>query len=753
MLRLPKLLGEGCVLQQGERCRIWGWSNPREELRVSLELPQSEEKTSVGTRQEQSPENGSDSRTALKSDSAEPGCGMAGTVTQGGIPGSTRTEADENGRFEAELQTPPAGGPYLLRVRSSAGEEVLVREVYIGEVFVCSGQSNMELPMSRVCERFPEEFRNGGAPDVHEYKVTECRDFRGPLEDHVQAEWRACTGEKLPEISAFVYFFGKELAGAKKLPVGILNLSLGGTPAEAWMSREGLREWPEALEEADIYKEEEFCRKLTGQEMRAEVDWQREIVRQERESADAPWKPAVLPGELRDWGLEKFCGCIHLRRTFSVPSDCLQKEGLLRFGTLVDSDMIYINGTRIGETGYRYPPRRYPVPAGLLHEGENEILVRLVCRTGEGRSTAGQPLELVWEKESSAQEARADGTDGSAKEVRADGADISTGIDPVERLVRMALAEREGRLTRVSLAGAWEYQQRAVCGEAPGQTFISWKPTGLYHGMTAPCLPYRARGALWYQGESNDSRPQTYNAVLEGLIRDWRKNWKQESLPFVVMQLPNCGVDVAPDDAWPRIREAQALAGRLEDVAVTVNLDAGEDNDLHPRDKKTAATRAACAVRAMIYKEKIEWSAPKVCGWELAPICGQEKQPISEGKETSEGRESAPDGRKTVSEGCVRLRFDGRVMLRLRPSMQDAPDNPRLFELAGDDEVFYPASARVEAVDDGEKDGGNCVILYSENVSCPKYARYAWFRAPGPLLLYGENGFCVGPFRLRLEAE
>ena len=768
MLRLPRLFSDGCVLQQGDRCRIWGWCDPGETLCIVIG-------TDMG----------------------------AGAKEMETVSRRAQTEADESGRFEAGLQTPPAGGPYLMRVETSRGEEAVIREVYVGEVFVCSGQSNMELPMSRVCERFPEEFRDGGAPDVHEYKVTECRDFRSPLEDHVQAEWRACTGKKLPEISAFVYFFGKELARVKKVPIGILNLSLGGTPAEAWMSREGLREWPEALEEADCYMDEEFCRKLGGQEMRAEVNWQREISRQEKESADAPWRPAVLPGEVRDWGLENFCGGIHLRRTFSVPSDCLQREGLLRFGTLVDSDTIYINGTRIGETGYRYPPRRYPVPAGLLHEGENEILIRLVCRTGEGRSTAGQPLEIVWESESSAREARADDAAGSAQETRADdaagsaqetraddaagsaqetwadGADASAGIDPTDRLVRMALAEREGRLARVSLAGAWEYQQRAVCGEAPGQTFISWKPTGLFHGMTAPCLPYQVRGALWYQGESNDSRPQTYNAVLEGLIRDWRKHWRQESLPFVVMQLPNCGVDVAPDDAWPQIREAQALAGRLEDVAVTVNLDAGEDNDLHPRDKKTVATRAAYAVRAMIYKEKTEWSAPKVCGWELAPR-----------------------GRKTTPDGCVRLRFDSRVGLRLRPAMQDVPDNPRLFELAGEDGVYYPALVRVEddVENSTENDAGNraensiensvengienstengagnraensmgndtqgaavsaacssgtCVILHSENVPCPRYVRYAWFRAPGPLLLYGENGFCVGPFRLHLERE
>ncbi len=873
MLRLPKLFGEGCVLQQDEHCRIWGWCGPREEIRLSLKLPEDArqeaeiafDRTSmtVDARREirlgrkavqeavrqALPETDRELTQTGKTDT-NTACREqinADTGDLESILGSARAEADENGRFEAEIQTPPAGGPYLMCVETSHGEKTMVREVYVGEVFVCSGQSNMELPMSRVCERFPEEFREGGAPDVHEYKVTEYRDFRGPLEDHVQAEWRSCTGEKLPEISAFAYFFGKELARVKKVPVGILNLSLGGTPAEAWMSREGLCEWPEALKEADEYKDEEFCRSLTGQEMRAEVDWQREIVRQERGSADAPWKPAVLPGELRDWGLEKFCGCIHLRRTFSVPSDCLQKEGLLRFGTLVDSDTIYINGTRIGETGYRYPPRRYPVPSGLLHEGENEILIRLVCRTGEGRSTAGQPLELVWEndgvyrdvpvrgiscddgdtqawgvpcddRDAPAQGSPAEGRNALTQESTEAGADVFACELPIEdptgRLCRMALAEREGRLTRVSLAGAWEYQQRAVCGPAPGQTLISWKPTGLFHGMLAPCLPYRVRGALWYQGESNDSRPQTYSAVLEGLIRDWRKNWRQEKLPFVVMQLPNCGVDVAPNDAWPRIREAQALAGRLEDVAATVNLDAGEDNDLHPRDKKTVAARAVSAVRALVYQENVEWRAPEVCGWELASAsgselaadCGAEISGCPDGKElfrssgktlgVCSGKEENSCAQGTGKEKVgVRLHFDDRVVLRLRPSDSDAPENPRLFELAGEDGRYHPAMVCVEqeavrsiqnaaaeaedlpSVNEGgvtkagnlpsrngdaaaetggsslENEGGTRVFLHSDAVPCPNYVRYAWFRAPGPLLLYGGNGFCVGPFRLQLKAE
>ncbi len=435
----------------------------------------------------------------------------------------------------------------------------------------------------------------------------------------------------------------------------------------------------------------------------------------------------MLPGELQDWGLKNFCGCIYLRKTFSVPSACLRENALLRFGTLVDSDTIYINGTCVGETTYRYPQRRYPVPAGLLQEGENEILIRLVCRNGEGRSTAGQPLELVW-------------ADGRTEPDCAADQISKLSAAPEGELLRMSLAERASRLSRISLAGAWEYQVRAVCGPAPEQTFISWMPTGMFYGMEFPCLPYQVRGVLWYQGESNDSRAQTYSVVLEGLIRDWRKNWRQDKLPFVIMQLPNCGVDVAPGDAWPRIREAQKLVERLEDVAVTVNLDIGEDNDLHPHDKKTVASRAVSAVRALIYKENVEWRAPEVCGWKVQEgycrtmpgACLGEIGKAPEACEIETGKT------------CVCLRFDGQVILRQRPEGRDVPRNIRLFELASDDGAYYPAAARVD---------GDTVILHADEVTCPKYVRYAWFRAPGALLLYGENGFCVSPFRLCLAEK
>lgn len=745
MLRLPKLFGDGCVLQQGMQTRIWGWDEPGQRVRI-----------------------------VLYAEGAQ-GAGEKGYVTadrqvlgekKRKMLGLREIYADENGCFEAVFSGLQAGGPYILVVTDQRGQHIEVRDVYVGDVFVCGGQSNMELPMRRVRERFPEEFWNGGAPDVHLYKVQECYDFHAPLSDHVKADWCVCSGEKLSEISAFSYFLGKEMAMLRKIPVGIINLSLGGTPAEAWMSREALEPWPEYLELRQIYQDDVFCRDLMARKEQEEKEWYAEILRQEnmwkeenvprqrkenedRRGQKAPWIPISLPGRLDDAGIKDFCGCIWLRRTFEVAKDCAGRAGLLRFGTLTDSDRIYINGVLVGETGYCYPPRRYPIPDGLLRPGSNEIQIRLICRNGGGRVTEGKPYDILWEDVCS------DSFGGTAPS----GQDV---LEPI------------------SLAGEWEYQVRAVCGPAPEQEFINRRPTGLFQGMVAPCLPYSVRAVVWYQGESNDCRPENYGELLKGMIRDWRKKWRQERLPFVIVQLPNCQTDIAEGDAWPLIREAQRRAGQLEQVAVTVNIDIGEDNDLHPLDKKTAAHRAVLALEGMACEERagckeyMDHDSGAECE---ANMNGNETLDHKSGADCEAGtgceadtgcRESTectekmnckinmvwkgPEVSGWIVEGSqVRLKFhtgDGGGLIlaeRERESGKPVPADGRapacLFELAGNDMVYCPATVSIR---------GREILLHSDQVQRPCYVRYAWSKAPGRVLLYNESGLCASPFRMKL---
>lgn len=727
-LRLPKLLSKGCVLQQEAQTRIWGWCAPDSRVLISLEKQNTDQEGAVWQRDRRGCDVGSGNSKSGAEKNAE-----------NRIPESNMQEqyvtADANGRFETVFAGLEPGGPYILRVSDDYGEQREVREVYVGDVYVCGGQSNMELPMRRVRERFPEEFLNGGAPGVHLYKVQEHYDFAGPLEDHVNAEWKVCSSENLEEISAFSYFLGKELWRTRKVPIGIINLSLGGTPAEAWTSREGLEGKTEYLELRSRYQDDEFRRTLMEQKEREEREWYEEIVRQEEmfaagiwkelnlpEDVDGgkipnyaggvrsleegtyscgSWKAISLPGYLSDVGLTGFCGCIWLRRAFDVSGEYAGHAGLLRFGTMTDSDRIYVNGVLVGETGYSYPPRRYPIPEGLLREGKNEIMIRLICRNGGGRVTPGKPYEIVWK-------------------------DDCGSTDPVR------------------LDGQWEYQVRALCSPAPEQEFINRRPTGLFQGMVAPCLPYTVSGAVWYQGESNDCRPENYGELLEAMITDWRKQWQQERLPFVVVQLPNCGIDIAGGDAWPQIREAQRQAGKLPDTAVTVNLDIGEDNDLHPLDKETAAKRAALALRSMVYGEAVNWKGPEVISWSV------QDDRVSLEFETHDGGDLFPQS----SEG-KQWRFHEKAVCSvavIHGSGKGKPGHVQetesgncekgLFEVSDEDGHFYQADFRIS---------GRKVILYSRKVKKPCAVRYAWSPAPGAILLKNGSGLCASPFRFELK--
>lgn len=634
MLKLPKIFGEGCVLQRDMPVCIWGNAEPNEKICIGIRKGEQ-------------------------------------------LLASCECLADEKGDFQGELSRIPAGGIYQLWVEGKK-EKLCISEVWAGDVFICAGQSNMELPMNRVAWKYPEEFEEGN-PDVHIYKVIEQYEFERPLTDHKTADWKSCIPQNLGVISAFSYFMGKEISKTKKIPVGILNLSLGGTPVEAWMSRECLADHVQYLQQLEKVQNPACAAKFREEGESAQELWYRELEKQESlsEEAEEIWHSIFLPTVLADAGLKDFCGSLWLKRKFSVPDEAAGKEALLEFGTLIDSDQMYINGVKIGETGYRYPPRRYPVPAGLIKKGENEIVIHLVCRDGDGRITPGKNHRIMWKN--------------------------------IEEY-------------SVSLEGTWEYRIHAKCDPAPEQVFLNRTPAGLFQGMVSPCLPYAVRGAVWYQGESNDSHPDDYAELLRDMIADWRRQWNQKNLPFVVVQLPNCGVDIAGGDAWPKIRYAQSEAEKVENTAVTVNLDLGEDNDLHPLAKKEIAHRAVLAIRHLVYKEKLAWTAPK-------PFLSEKNR---------EGMQILFRDRFSKKTEEVLLGRRDAVSQLIR-NAEDSADAPGLFELCGADGIWKPAAAV-------KTETG--ILVRSSAVSEPEAVRYAWKAAPGSLLLYSKDGFPVGPFVL-----
>lgn len=613
-INMPGLLRENCVLQRGDHTRVWGWYEKDTEITVEFQQHRYV------------------------------------TIT------------DAEGYFEVLADCVETGGPYILRVYSEDGQMTENREVYVGDVFVCSGQSNMELPVGRVREMFPDE---AGSLNVHQYKVEECAEFEKPLKEHKSAKWTVCTGKNLEETTALGYFFGKMISQKENVPVGIINISKGGTPAEAWISEEGLKNYPEFLLEKQKFADSEYrAGFFTEQDIREEA-WHENLRHLDKTAEDKEWKEILLPGYFQDQGLKDFCGLLYLKKTFEVPEHLAGKAGTLKLGTLVDSDRTYVNGKFVGETGYCFPPRIYKIPQGILKKGKNEIFIKLKCRDGKGRITENKPCDICF-------------TSGE----------------------------------KISLRGKWQYQIRVVSEPAPILQFITRKPTGMYQGMVAPCLNMTVRSVLWYQGESNEGNPELYEDILKKMICDWRKHWRQEKLPFILIQLPVCNIDIRGGGAWAVIRQAQKQAQELPEVAMTVNLDLGEVNDLHPLNKETVAYRAYLAARHLLYKEEIIWQGPV-----LNEIQKKENE--------------------------ILLRFESGKEKQLLTTDDEAPGE---FVASGENGIFYKVNAEIEGMN---------VRIYSTGedglkVNAMKKIRYAWSDAPVTGLLKNSQGLLTAPFCIDL---
>jgi sialate O-acetylesterase len=532
-IRLPRLISDGMVLQRGEKTNIWGWADPEEE--ITLKFMQKQWHTTV----------------------------------------------DAVGKWSVVLEKLVVGGPYDMEIQTSFGENRVVRDILIGDVWICSGQSNIELPMDRVKDQFLEDVKICENPFIRLFKIQEHYDFHGPIEELSSGTWEAASCENILRFSALSYYFEKFMQESTGVPIGVINASLGGSPIEAWMSEEML----EAFEGYDKviakYRDDDFIKKALKEEEKVPTDWHKELTHMDLglkgenpwyavNVEDEAWEEMRLPTFFDKEGLKNFNGAIWFRKKVNVPQSMMGKNAKLWLGTIVDSDETYWNGIQIGSTGYKYPPRKYEVPSELLKEGENTLAIRIVCNKGLGRFTP----------------------------------------DKVYRLFN----DQEG----VELTGVWKYKIGATTSPLEDTSFVRWKPTGLYNGMLAPCHLYTIRGFLWYQGESNTKAPKGYEKLFEKMIVSWRSKWGQGDLPFIYVQLPNFEIDLQEDGSWPKLREAQRQTLKVPNTAMVVAIDVGEANDLHPLNKKDLGYRASLAARALALGEEIEYSGPVL---EEASVC------------------------------------------------------------------------------------------------------------------------------------
>jgi len=477
--------------------------------------------------------------------------------------GKTYEARQKDGKWLVTLDPVQAGGPFTMDIVSHEGS-VTIKDIYCGDVWMCSGQSNIEMQMHRLRDDFSEEWRIEDFPLIREFKVPQKWDFSAPRGELSGGKWLVPSNQNLHEFSAVAWFFAKKMYEKHRIPIGLVNTAWGGTPVETWMSKDALASFPDKIAEGEKYADDERRRKIAQENTAAIQEWETSLRNKDLGLAEgwekpqtdiSGWNDITLPGDFARAGLEKFCGVIWLAKDFDVSANIMDKEVKVWLGTIVDADTVYINGVEIGNTTYRYPPRKY-VPSGLLKQGKNRIVIRVTCNNGEGEITSGKPFKIFSDNETA------------------------------------------------ELSGAWKYKVGAAAGVRPAEFFFQRQPMGNYNAMIAPVLKYPFKGVIWYQGESNDSYPYDYAQLFSLMIEDWRKKYGG-TLPFIFVQLPiwKAPTDNDENSPWALLREAQAKTLSLPATGMAAALELGEWNDLHPINKKGVGERLFLAAEKTLFNE------------------------------------------------------------------------------------------------------------------------------------------------------
>lgn len=494
---------------------------------------------------------------------------------------SKTTKANAEGKWRVHLAAMPAGGPHQLVIMSA--DTITFHNVMIGEVWLCSGQSNMEMPLvsnwAKV-DNFENEVAAANFPELRLFIAKRAKSTK-PLAEVESAGWKVCDPASVKDFSATAYFFGRHLQQKLGVPVGLIQSAWGGTVVEAWTSGASLKTMPDiagfvrALESTkrdSIFDPNIFEAKLA--EWYAALAAKDAATQGQRawssmEYDDFAWSSMSLPQKWERAGLPSFDGLLWYRKTLTLPEAYAGQALTLELGPIDDYDWTFFNGVQIGATPSYNAPRRYRVPGELVRAGKNLIAIRVLDTGGDG-GLYGKPGDLRLMKDST---------------------------------------------TSIALAGEWRYKAGLTLPELPlppNAPTSPNRPTVLYNAMIAPLVPYALRGAIWYQGESNAGRAYQYRELFPLLIKDWRKQWQQGDFPFLFVQLANFrGVNAEPvEDDWAELREAQAMTLALPNTGMAVTIDIGDANDIHPGNKQEVGNRLALNARAKVYGEKLSYSGP-----------------------------------------------------------------------------------------------------------------------------------------------
>jgi|SRR6185503_11675236 len=530
-VKLPKLVSNGMVLQRDKPVKIWGRALPSEKVSVSF------------------------------------------------LKKIYKTTATADGKWQVILPAQHAGGPYGMLI--TGNNKIELTNILVGDVWFCSGQSNMQFVMSDAQEKYTDDIANCANPQIRQFSIPDRLANETTVHDDlIGGNWAELDSKSVLKFSAVAYFFARELFNREHIPIGIINASWGGTPIESWIDEKKYISFPAILEQVNHLKDTAYVAQMLMNNTAASKAAAERTDRKWDEGSNsnpkwsdtvydaAGWKDIMVPGYWNDRGIRDLNGVVWYRKVIDVPQSIVGKPGIVHLGRIFETDEFYINGRLLGRGYSLYQNRRYALPPDALKPGRNIVVVRVSCAWGKGGFVPDKPYDIVVGQE------------------------------------------------KIDLSGKWQYK----VGQAfkpMAQPYVSYipfyQPTVLYNMMVAPVANFKIKGMVWYQGESNTARAKEYQKLLPTLINDWRENWNDPQLPFLCVQLPNYGdADYLPvESQWAELREAEAMSLGMKATGMAVTMDLGEWNDIHPLDKKDVGMRLALVAEKIAYgNNKIVFSGP-----------------------------------------------------------------------------------------------------------------------------------------------
>ena len=518
-----------------------------------------------------------------------------------------QTTADANGRWRVDLPKMKAGGPYEMTVN-----EQTIDNIMIGDVWLLSGQSNIDVTIERVYPQYTTEIDAYENSQIRMFRVQNETSTHGVKDDirPTNINWKPVNKQNAWLFSAAGYFLGKKMFEKNKVAQGIIVNSWGGTPIEAWISEDSLKsDYPMLIKKMQIYQSDNYVRTQMQANGAANHQWETMLNEADPGYADAQCDDSQWPVINQNNWTWRGTGSVWLRKHITIDKEHAGKPARLLLGTLFDRDVTYLNGKQIGQTGYQYPPRRYDIPEGLLREGDNVIAIRFINKYGACHFIPEKPYMLCF------------GDDRMSQ-------------NPMPKDV-------------LPLGDEWKMKVGAEMPQCPSSDVsLQNLPTTLYNAVLYPLAPYAINGIVWYQGESNTGNPTPYADYLKKLMGSWRDRWQDQQMPFVIVQLANYDGrqqtgfprPITPqtepvNSGWAQLREAQRTAAKADAHAeLAVINDLGETVDIHPLRKKEVAERIALCFDKLIYNNKVKLS-PEVVSAQVSDAAIQLTldKPIQEG--------------------------------------------------------------------------------------------------------------------------